>query len=581
MTVAELRIAPNLSLPVDAVTESMAIVARKGRGKTYTAKVIAEEMLKAHLHIVILDPLGAWTGLRTSADGKRAGLPITILGGKKGDLPLSPTSGAMIADLVIDEGVSLLLDLSHFESNADQDRFARDFAVRLFHRKKQQPDPAPLHLFVDESDSFAPQQPLPGQQQMLGAFQTLVRRGRMAGIGTTFITQRPASLHKGVLTMTECLIVLQVTGPQDRKALEEWVKGNADAAEAKVVLDSLASLEVGEAWFWSPSWLRILKRVKIRKAETFDSSATPKAGQTQIVPKVLAKVDLDRLSEAMAETIERVKADDPKLLRKRVKELERELGEARKGTEPVRVEVPVEVPVLSVEVLEHLDDLLAPHAGLAGEVQKVLAAFREGLVRPEGRTATPKPAVAPAPTRRQPVAVPLPGQVAADGGKLDKSQRAVLTVLAQYPDGRTSAQLTTLTGRRYSGGFRNTLSALRTAGFMTGTNKAVMQITDAGLEALGSWEELPTGDALLRHWLTEQLSGMEREILPVLIGRYPEAVIGELLAKQTINPQTGEPYEYSGGFRNALSKLRTLQLVVGGNTSGVSVHPDFMEAISE
>src|SRR6266571_567563 len=98
--------------------------------------------------------------------------------------------------------------MSQFDSNAAQDRFARDFAVRLYQRKKKQPNPTPLHLFVDEADSFAPQVAGHDQKAMLGAFESLVRRGRMAGIGTTLVTQRPAVLNKNVLTMTECLIVI-------------------------------------------------------------------------------------------------------------------------------------------------------------------------------------------------------------------------------------------------------------------------------------------------------------------------------------------------------------------------------------
>lgn len=37
----ELKISPTLSLPIDAATQTIAIVARKRVGKTYTASVIA------------------------------------------------------------------------------------------------------------------------------------------------------------------------------------------------------------------------------------------------------------------------------------------------------------------------------------------------------------------------------------------------------------------------------------------------------------------------------------------------------------------------------------------------------------
>src|SRR2546425_9537578 len=47
--------------------------------------------------------------------------------------------------------------------------------------------------------------------------------------------------------------------------------------------------------------------------------------------------------------------------------------------------------------------------------------------------------------------------------------------------------------RSVSGGFRNTLSALRTNGLLVGGNGETMRATDSGLDALGNYDELPTG----------------------------------------------------------------------------------------
>ena len=68
-----LNIAPDLNLASDVVTQTFAILAIRRVGKTYTASVIAEEMMKAGLPFVALDPIGAWWGLRAGADGKHEG----------------------------------------------------------------------------------------------------------------------------------------------------------------------------------------------------------------------------------------------------------------------------------------------------------------------------------------------------------------------------------------------------------------------------------------------------------------------------------------------------------------------------
>jgi len=63
--------------------------------------------------------------------------------------------------------------------------------------------------------------------------------------------------------------------------------------------------------------------VKVRRRETFDSSATPTIGPRPAEPRNLAAVELDELKEQMAATIERAQADDPKELKRRIRDLER------------------------------------------------------------------------------------------------------------------------------------------------------------------------------------------------------------------------------------------------------------------
>ncbi len=53
-----LTLGPGLMLPVEAVTETFAILAKRGAGKTYTATVLVKEMMAAGLPLVIVDPVG-------------------------------------------------------------------------------------------------------------------------------------------------------------------------------------------------------------------------------------------------------------------------------------------------------------------------------------------------------------------------------------------------------------------------------------------------------------------------------------------------------------------------------------------
>src|SRR6185295_19259650 len=249
-----------------------------------------------------------------------------------------------------------VLDLSEL-SEGDKTRFLIDFAERLYRRNRN-----PLHLFLEEADDYIPQRPFREQARLLRAFENIVRRGRARGLGITMITQRSASINKNVLTQIETLIVLRTTSPQDRKAIEEWVKYHDVSRE---LLESLPSLGNGEAWIWSAHWLGKLERVRIRRRETFDSGATPKERAAKPAAR-LADVDLEALKGRMAATIERAKADDPRELRRRIQELERQLR--ARPTEEKVVEKVVEVPVLLGEDLAGARDLV--HS-LAQEVDRV------------------------------------------------------------------------------------------------------------------------------------------------------------------------------------------------------------------
>lgn len=97
-------------------------------------------------------------------------------------------------------------------------------------------------------------------------------------------------------------------------------------------------------------------------------------------------------------------------------------------------------------------------------------------------------------------------------------------------------------------------------------------ITDAGLNALGNdYAPLPSGQALIDHWLANAGGKAERLILLALIGG-PSAMGIEDVAEATGYASSG------GGFRNALSRLRTLELIQPG--SPIRLHADFQEAIS-
>lgn len=314
-----LRISEDLSLPLDAVTRRMAILAMSGAGKSNLAVVLAEAMFDAGIPWVAIDPKGDWWGVRSSGSGKGPGLPIPIFGGLHGDVPLEPTAGHLIADLIINQRLTCVLDVSEFATRQQMWAFLHDFGERVLHENREA-----LHLFLEEADEYIPQKP--GEKGNLvkckGTWQRVVKRGRFRGLGSTQITQRSASLDKDTLYQAEVLFALRAAGKGDKAAIEGWVEYHNAAAE---IVDSLPTLADGEGWVSSPAYLKTTMRVQIYRRRTFDSGATPVLLKGTMKPATLADIDLAAINTKMAATIEKAKATDPKELIKTIVELRNEI----------------------------------------------------------------------------------------------------------------------------------------------------------------------------------------------------------------------------------------------------------------
>lgn len=557
----KLKMSPELSLPLDAVTQKIAFIGRTGSGKTYAATRLAEMFAGAGAQFVALDPVGKWWSLRLGADGKPSGFEIPVFGGLHGDLPLEPMMGARIADLIVDRQIAAVLDVSQFEHNTDKARFAEAFATRLFYRKKS--SPSAIHLFVEEAQEFVPQNPQGEEKRMLGAFERLVKLGRNFGIGASLISQRPQEINKKALNQTECLFVFQTTGTHERKAIDAWI---ADKGIDEDIAALLPSLHVGEARVWSPAWLRASLTTKINAKMTFDASATPKVGAKKVDVKALTPIDIAEISKSLADVVEKAKADDPRELRRRIAELEKQLKakptetaamtkeqaraleKTRELVEILRTEVAgLKSDGMFADLQELLGDCRADAASVVVRVDAAVARLAE--VPPVSAygikwSGTQIPRIATV-VVESPRARPTAAATRDVGftGELPKGERAVLTAIAQSPNGATRDQISALTGykRQTRDDYISRLTRKMFAS-VHGVGGSVFA-TQAGLDALGpSFEPLPTGAALVDHWRNRLPRG-EWAILELLIGAWPDGLTRESVGESTgFKRQTRDDY---------------------------------------
>lgn len=550
----KLELSPDLSLPIDAATQTFAFIGRKGSGKTYAAGKLFELLFGAGVQTVVLDTVGNWYGLRLSADGKKPGLDVPIFGGLRGDLALNPQAGELVADTLAETGRSGVIDVSQFV-DAERKRFATAFGERMWQRKKAETHPSPVHLMIEECQLLIPQFVRGDDARMVGVYERIVRLGRNYGVGCSMITQRPQSVNKEALTQTEMLVAFQVNGVPERKALREWV--THQGLDVNLV-DELPGLPVGTAYAWSPQWLGILKKIKIGPKETFDASSTPRVGEHR-ERRSPAPLDLKDLGERMSALVEETKANDPRELKRKVAELEGKLAAAAKVKPTVETKT-VQKPVITDAQIAKIEKLTERAASVMANLGKALTWVSEA-VRP-ARVPTTIAAAKPAPVyaRATRPSTPRPAPIRPAGASADNQVggglRRMLIALAQRP-GLTNRQIGLRAGlSSQSGTFSTYLGRARANGWITDDGER-RYITEAGLAVLGKYEPLPSGQALLEYW-TGQLGGGAARMLRALAQVYPHGLSNEQLG------DLAQISHQSGTFSTYLGRLRGLELVTGG-----------------
>lgn len=569
-----------LRLPMDIITQSVAILAKRRVGKSYLADVIAEELLAIPQQTVIVDPTGVHWGLRSSADGKAAGFPVVVFGGKHGDLPLEEGGGEVLARAVVEQRFSAIIDTSLLRKNQTL-RFLDAFLGTLYHLNEK-----PMHLILDEVDYYCPQKPMgPLDSITTSHVDDLVRRGGVKGIGVTLITQRSAVVNKNVLTQCEVLMTLRLVHPADIKPVMEWIGVHGDLKHAQDMVKSLPDLPVGTAWFWWPAE-SVFDKVGVRKKTTFDSGRTPRPGERHHAPKRLAAIDLEVLGQRMKATIEAAKANDPKELRRQIAELQQQLRRDRErppktGAIETRIKT-VKVPALKAAEIKRLErvaatirdasaqtksDLLRACdelARLATAIDNGVAAFRasqQDVILSADIKAIPdvtlKLESPPARAFAKPSSHELNPTAEAEG--MTKPQLKLLETLSDMellgivPAPKTS--LAALAGvSSKSSAYTNNLGRLRTIACIDYRNGDVV-LTDKGRDlglAPGFVRRpLLTLQDIHQRWLNVVTQPQARILRP-LLDAYPKAMTKEHLA------QAAEASPTSSAYTNNLGALRTL-----------------------
>jgi hypothetical protein len=539
--------------PSEALAHHIAFLGKTGSGKSNGAKVIVEELLDASERVCILDPTGAWWGLRLKDDESASQYPVVIFGGLHADVEIGRTHGAAVAEVVATSATPAVID-TRLMTVGERTEFFTAFAQTLLRRNR-----GPLHLVIDEAHLFAPQGRVadPKSGEMLHAANNLVSLGRSIGLRVTMLSQRPAKLHKDSLTQVETLVAMRLIAPQDRAAIDDWIGEWADKQQGKEIVASLPSLPTGDAWIWSPE-INFLKRVHFPLARTYDSGKAPsgEAGAPELKP-----LDLEAVNALLAKAGEDIKANDPRHLKAEVQRLSRELASAKKQ-EPAAVP---SWPDQREEVRRLIEELAATSAALerltasANELQrrhKLAAAALGGESIHIPAVTSPQRRVAPAPppAQRQPAPAREPLQSEGNGAVPHGCAKPLAALAGVYPAGMTEAQWATSAGYKRTGGtWQAYRSRLRSAGLIENRD-GLWFATEEGAHAVGDVELPPAPGPDLARWWAGKIHGTPK-LVEALIEAWPHALTKEELAERIGMTASG------GSFQAYVSRLRSPGLI--------------------
>src|SRR5713101_6149100 len=525
------------------VDTRLLIQANSGGGKSWLLRLIAE---RAGIQTIVLDNEGEFASLRETLD--------MLLVGATGELPANPHHAALLARRLIEYKVSTVVDLYELKL-AERRQFVKLFLDSLIHLPRELW--RPMLVILDEAHIYCPERGS-GDSESTQAVISLMSQGRKRGYAGIIATLRLSKLHKDAAAEANNVIIGRTWLDADQARAGDAL-GLSKADRLK-----LRDLGQGEFYVFGPAFSRPgVMHFRSDQVRT----THPRLGQRHLLtapaPSKAIRGMLGKFADLPHEVEAEIRGLDE--ARCRIVELERQIRKFKNSSATPQIDQSAMERAVRRRTLERggvcSRQMLAAVAS-AGQSFEKLKVLLDEIEREWANL----PAATPAPDfsinhkserTKRPAVVRVESPDSLDGPlKLSSGERRILTAVAQYPQGRSKVQVAILSGYAPNGGgFNNYLGALRTRAFIQG-NGDRLTITEAGIEALGSWEPLPTGSALIDYW-RNRLGKAERLILEALTQEYPDA-----LTKEEVAAKAG--YEANGGgFNNALGRLRTLELVLG------------------
>lgn len=537
-----IKISKELEIPLmDYATQATALMGIKGAGKSMSGGFLAEQLMTEGIPITALDPAGVWRYLKVP--GRGDGFPVVVVGGEDSDFPLSEHTVEDITRAAMKEGVSLVIDLftSRPSKNLIRNVVLKCVETMFYENKKH----GVRHVFLEEAAEVAPQRIMADHARVYGAVEQLVRIGGNCSLGVTMINPRAENLNKDVLELCDFMFLHRQRGRNSLKNLDDWFEqSNMTPEEIDNVIATTMRLEAGRCWFMSKaSEHPILVQMPIKRSFHPDRK-NPQAE----IKAVKRTVDV-------AAWVEKLKAALPKPEEKKPVAAKTAMVPAPAPT----IEY-VDRPVVTESDFSLLANVLDSVRAQKSQIVSFEASVLELRMKIEALMQKQKfnRPIAPAPSRIIRESKPARQFVAEDSDRVLEvgkgGKRRMLIALAQRMP-LTRAQLGMRANITLTGGTFSTYTGdLKTMGLIEEDHDG-FTITQEGFNELGSFDKLPTGQALLEFYINKLGDSGKARMLRELADVYPDPLTKTDLGERAQITMTG------GTFSTYVGDLSTLELI--------------------
>lgn len=236
----------HLSIP-KLLEKQVGVFGRTGSGKSYTAGVVAEELLEHDQPLIVIDPHGEYASLKVTPDGDASDYRVV----EYADLEFNP-DGDRELDLDAIEpldlarpGQATILNLRGVNTERQQELIATLLDALFLARKRDHIPPS--KVFLEEAHLFAPQR----KNETRPIIENIAKEGRKFGFTLTLISQRPSEIYANVRAQLQAFAIHKLTDETDIDKIIKSAEGldsswgtqiqKLQTGEALVVGDMIAS----------------------------------------------------------------------------------------------------------------------------------------------------------------------------------------------------------------------------------------------------------------------------------------------------------------------------------------------------